>query len=619
MIRKLALATFLLVLAMLALRSHTAAGPADAFDVKPFFPVAAGVSIQMLERPDASGANVRVCVRLDAAGIKALAEATGQTRVARISEGRVEHRLRDDGRGGDARAGDGEFTFDMALPLEEIFARGELERKLARQGRLRNLPVFEGRELVARADRPAFDIERFRAGGKVEIAPLPVGPAFTTAFDIDFFFLVYYALFPSIVDEVQNPVITDPNRTWNPCTQEGNPDGPWTFKHIMTGLAGGQDPSAFAEHWITLYTEDQTTAATNGFTVEALGFGADNFIDQWREDSGGGALDLEKAPFRLMAIIPRIDLRTGGLGPYGGGSNDGGELRFIFGAVRNPLTTCQPIDFSVIVEYGVPKTSCSEIRQWARDWIDLVDIALYQSEEDYAQALEDLTTQITAVDAEPGNPNGSALNQLRSNEISLGSGCCWRIREFHLESSGMLEQATTAATPDRFFKGGDPWYQYFDALILTPSLPAPPLVMAHPTLPSVNFLGAEALVPFPDHNATPWGFTSDLDFSANPDLSAERHRRGLATCDGCHGPETQTQNAHMVNPVNGEASPFLFGGGTFDPDVPHTVQDPVDPSVEHAFFDLLNRANDIQSVANSLCGPLVAVDMLATAPLEQVH
>lgn len=143
--------------------------------------------------------------------------------------------------------------------------------------------------------------------------------------------------------------------------------------------------------------------------------------------------------------------------------------------------------------------------------------------------------------------------------------------------------------------------------------------MTHPTLPSVSFLGAEALVPFPANGASAWGSVSDIDFAANPTLSAQRHRRGLATCDGCHGPETQTPNAHMVHPVTGDASPFLFGGGFFDPDIPHTVQDPEDPSVEHSFFDLLNRANDIHAVANSVCGPFIGIDLITTAPLPETH
>lgn len=66
MFRKFALASTLLVVSMLALSAlaapeSKAALPA-AFDLKPFFPPAESVSIQMLPRPDAAGSTVRVTV-----------------------------------------------------------------------------------------------------------------------------------------------------------------------------------------------------------------------------------------------------------------------------------------------------------------------------------------------------------------------------------------------------------------------------------------------------------------------------------------------------------------------------------------------------------------------------
>ena len=42
-------------------------------------------------------------------------------------------------------------------------------------------------------------------------------------------------------------VVTDPTRTWDPCTNAGNANGVWTFNHLMTQMANqprsGIDPS----------------------------------------------------------------------------------------------------------------------------------------------------------------------------------------------------------------------------------------------------------------------------------------------------------------------------------------------------------------------------------------
>ena len=85
----------------------------------------------------------------------------------------------------------------------------------------------------------------------------------------------------------------------------------------MTDMANpgltGTDPRVFVEDWLSHWLVSQNI---NTFNVPAR-TAMQNIIDDWRAASGGGLLDLGIAPFRLIAIVPRVDLRnttTGGGG-----------------------------------------------------------------------------------------------------------------------------------------------------------------------------------------------------------------------------------------------------------------------------------------------------------------
>lgn len=586
-------------------------------NIKSYFPAAVSVEIRKL-CGSLTSSGVELTATLDAAGLAKLAQVTGQRSLARIDFNRETLWLRDDGREGDPRAGDGRFTALTALDVNAVRERAALEERLYTAGMLGRVPVWKDRELVGYESRYPLSIRNFEACLSVPIKPLPLAPPPPPP-DLDFSDLttaVNQTLFIANIPELDllNPALFDENRTYQPCGATGNGDGVWSFGHVMRQMAGGGSPEEFTEEWLKLYTADQTSAATNGFTVAAVS-AAQQFIDDWKA-AGGGEIDLDHPPFRLMAIVPRADLRAGPSNPYGGGSHDGGEMRLIFGAVK-PLNPCQNMDFSVIVEYGVPITDCAAQRQWARDWRELSEINMWDDPEAYGAALEALTTQVTEGGAEPGNPNESALNQLRSNERDLGSGNAWRIREYHL--AGFLEQATTAATPDQKFRNGLPTdYKVLDALISDPSIPSAPLTMVDPSTGSpVPFLGAEALVGFP-HDGSAWGYESDLDFSQAA-LSDQRQRRAMQTCSGCHGGETGTAKAHMFNPVDDDVSPFLIGSSF--PNAPQMVQDPVAPlgspgSKTRSFFDLLRRQGDMNAMANQLCA-VTAVDMLVQEQLTE--
>ena len=109
-------------------------------------------------------------------------------------------------------------------------------------------------------------------------------------------------------------------------------------------------------------------------------------IDPWIAASGGPGvpLDLSKAPFRLLAIVNRLDLRD--QVAYGGTS--GGELRFVFMYMPpGCVSTGQP--FEVILKYGLPVSGCLNLKAFATQWKALD--ALRTGSAAYNAALEAIT------------------------------------------------------------------------------------------------------------------------------------------------------------------------------------------------------------------------------------
>src|SRR6185312_6997309 len=93
--------------------------------------------------------------------------------------------------------------------------------------------------------------------------------------------------------------------------------------------------------------------------------------------------------------------------------------------------------------------------------------------------------------ANPGQPNGSALAQLRTNEIELSFE--WELREFHLSpTSGFLQPAGVALTPDLSLNGSQQVADFInqnEATILTQHHDVPATFEGQP------FLGGSSINP----------------------------------------------------------------------------------------------------------------------------
>ncbi len=190
-------------------------------------------------------------------------------------------------------------------------------------------------------------------------------------------------------------VVQDPTRTRAACDQTSM--GKWSFGYLMeqmantpaTGVTGSELVSAWLEKWMSVQV-------VNGFSISARPLMTQKIIDPWIAASGGpgSPLDLSKAPFRLLAIVNRVDLRS--QVSYGGGG--AGELRFVFGAMSSETCNTLP-EFLVIFEYGVPISGCLNLKAWAQQWKTLDQHPLGSPA--YNAALEAITEQVVVANANP--------------------------------------------------------------------------------------------------------------------------------------------------------------------------------------------------------------------------
>ena len=588
--------------------------------------VAAETFVQRLKEPTAFGENVLVHVKLPAPNNrkldKSLVRVLGEpdspvvlfSSDALAQLGKIEK-----------SPGPGFFTAFMQLDEREIERRQEAEKRMENIGDAgKRTLVFQGRTPVAVTTGIRIDPGAFFDGGLIPLGTCPITPV-------------------SSADRWgESLMITDPavvqntERTNDACLPGGNPDGVWTFKHLMSEMATGSGLSThdFVVSWLSRWL---TPYSVNGDTLPARRQMFNRVILPWANRSGvtatlsrlgvlnlSGPLDLNIAPFRLAAIVNRVDLGATVDGPsgYGGGSTtqplDAGELRFVFG-VQN-VETCSMLSFSVIFEYGVPITGCTGVRDWAVEWTKLNDSGFASRFSDaWLTQLEGMTESVVVSGAAPSKGNQNALNQIRTNEIALASP--WELREFVLgtedtlldvtaPANGVLRPHTVAMTPDDGVFTPSP-NATTDGFVLDevldgvpPSLPTlPGACSAAYTVPGqldgAPFRGGNAFTLPPTH------WEANVDVTDNRELCA-RHQFSLNTCNGCHFGETDTFFLHVDPTVMPAAlSNFLTGGGAGSV---WSVPDPQFGAPTWTFADLERRFDHLYDLACNSCGSMAGFD-----------
>jgi hypothetical protein len=279
----------------------------------------------------------------------------------------------------------------------------------------------------------------------------------------------------------------------------------------------------------------------------------------WKTDWDNTPEDslLKYAPFKLMAIVNRMDLK--GNSGYTGSLNNAGETRFIYtlvapfeinlaGVLANPGESPigqpgpvdNPIDWqgmNVILEFGNPQTTRCDLRDYAQQWLDLSAYEL--GSPDYNQALEAITHTVIDANAAPNKPNGSALDQIRTNErlFATSSNAVqsaadwetsdWELSQFELNaSSHLLVPAPVSNTPTATSNDA---YNYN----LNGTTQAASTILL---LTDGN--EANALMDWvTTHYPTPISSTDPNSHLMEKDI---RQQLSLNTCQGCHSGETKT-------------------------------------------------------------------------------
>lgn len=414
----------------------------------------------------------------------------------------------DDGVAPDVTAGDRIYS---AYIKENI--SGFLSQVTARQSYLQTQVTnyggflhFTGRagELITEA--PTFNVAAFNSFNEVELNALLLDAA-NCENDI----LKQHSLFITDLSVVENPV-----RTFNVVNPTGtNPTGAWTFGNLIKNMRNSAtygDTRTFLREWLSGWADGRTingisvphrervfdlliipwlikankwnaNDTTNPFLGKTASWDSLYWKGYWNathEDSL-----LKYAPFKLMAIVNRIDLRENIGYSNSGQAFNSGETRFIYtliapinitGSSGGALAGYPPegvhgevdgsIDWkgmNVIFEYGNPQANRCQLRNFAQQWLDLSAYEL--GSEDYNAALEAITHAVIDAGAAPGKPNGSALNQLRTNEkiffpsldgnknqpgvFASWEKADWQLSEFKLDAtSHLLKPVPVANVPE---------------------------------------------------------------------------------------------------------------------------------------------------------------------------
>lgn len=557
--------------------------------------------------------------------------------------------LKDDGVKPDKVAGDGIYTAKMFADVKEFRKLAiQMDEDIKKAG---PVPQFQNRSLyyaINACNTEPFSAEKLDRYEPVSIANLT---ARGTNKLID-------SIRRNCIFITDLSVVEDPARTWNPCTQTGNVDGPWTFKTIMKNLAQ-QNPdkpatdsivSNFVKNWLNNWAVQRII---NGDTVNARTLVTTKILNPWltkSQNAGNpaGVLDMRFAPFKLTAIVNRFDIREREAGI------PAGEGRYTFCLINSECTDKE--DFTVVIEFGIKSGfACDSIQQWAIRWFNLKNFTLGSPE--YNSELQKITDTYTLFGSNPNRVNQSSLNALRTNEKALSpEGGVWEFREFRLSpTTKRLFQTTVHKLPaDKYNAQVDNpdvrrMVKYINAnrrninqddYELPDSLPN----SEQDTLTLVPFVaGAGHILD------TPVGDPSQMFIyhwngaltKATPDAfiknTTTRHVFSLNACTGCHSGEVQTFFTH-VDPVffgtKATLSGFLSGkpgrGGSvdfdFNPDndsvmIKDAALRPATNPHMRFFSDILRRAKDLKDfVVSPPCGSVLKIkDDLMFRPVNMVH
>ena len=300
--------------------------------------------------------------------------------------------------------------------------------------------------------------------------------------------------------------------------------GDWSFWTLMERIAAPAAPKEFILDWLQQWESDQMV---NGYPVPARSLIREYVINPWKAvdhpeqpniSDADWQMQAANAPFRLLAIVNRIDLTDESNGVV----HHAGEANFTFGVrgIEQPNGPAIDLPFNIIFEFQQPATDAATRTRWARSWSHAATLE-HGHRKNAALAL--LTEEI----AQQAN-----FLRIRSNENALAPS--WEFRQFERGNDDRLHITPLPNTPDlSTFNLGGPEnaalanYLNANATDILAEIHEAPL-----TLPgNLPFLGGRS--------------ESISAFQAIGVAQDVRHKFSLNTCMGCHFSETDTNFRHI--------------------------------------------------------------------------
>jgi hypothetical protein len=251
----------------------------------------------------------------------------------------------------------------------------------------------------------------------------------------------------------------------------------------------------------------------------------------------------------------------------------------------------------------------------------------------YPAALQTITDQFTAANTSPSKPNGSSLNQLRTNELALGAGP-WELREFNIDATThLLVNVTVKQEPQTSFNDIHIPHTPSDVQIMANFVNTNTPAVENNTYTVPLMEGGQHFLAGKAHTMNPvtyhWDGTEPAPAPSRISSDKARFVFSLNTCSGCHGGEAFTGNFMHVAPggptgVPAILSKFLTGVPPMS-STPFSVTDRANrpPAPAHEFNDLERRRIDLRNFVSCPCKPSVRVFALAEAlrhrPINMTH
>lgn len=389
---------------------------------------------------------------------------------------------------------------------------------------------------------------------------------------------------PNIVDDARSSNLTN---------------GPWSFRRMIENMApsaSAADTDAFLRNIFESWLSDNIV---QGELLMARPDVQSKIMAQFQLPGTPRQFDLALAPFQLIAIANRLDLRS---------ATSGGEGRMIYGLKDASGAFLQA--FTLIIEYALPlRPGVATPAQWSAKWHELDGIDPVAQQAAYLAKLQEITDLFTVRNAFVGRPNGSAVNQIRTNEVALSSPTPWQLREFNMNSAGMMVPASLKESPNRALINRSQSMRDFinqnPVLASTTGTAFMSLKMPS-TFNGGFFEGSQALM----FNASILTNPARWDLSPTEDQlsSVAVDNFGFLTCNGCHNENKNLSDRRFTHVSSIDATPNRVTGendGTGRLSDFMLIGDPDKGSRRPA--ELTRRATDM---ANLFCTEAVGFDLL---------